>query len=141
VAAAPALLTIVRAWEAVPDVRTLVHDLQEAGRPLLKPLLDRLGAAVATIEAVLPDLEARSQNRAISHELGAGVGRLRLLTDALSVLDGELVAAGAEAIGAARAGVAQGRFSPARQGLLARLATEDPELACDAEAVLSLGPA
>jgi hypothetical protein len=140
-AAAPAMLRIIRAWAAVPDVRTLVHDLQGGGRALLDGLLARLGPAVESIEVALPDLEARSLNGQVCRELTTGAERLRLLTDALTVLDGELAAADVEGIGPARPGIAQGRLSPARQGLLARLAAVDPELACDAEAVLSLGPA
>jgi hypothetical protein len=139
-AAARALLRIVDAWEAVPDVRTLVHDLQGGGQSLLDTLLARLRPAVETIEAALPDLETKSLDLQIGRELAAGAERLRLLTDALTVLNGELAASGVEAIGPARPGMAQGRFSPARQGLLARLAATDPEIACDAEAVLTLGP-
>jgi hypothetical protein len=140
VAAAP-LLRVIDAWQAVPDVRTLTHDLQAGGHPLLDSLPARLRPAVTTIEDALPTLTASSEAQQIAEDLAAGAERLRLLADALTILKGELIARGSDSIGPAGAGIVQGRFSPARQGLLARLASTDPELACDAEAVLTLGPA
>jgi hypothetical protein len=140
-AAAPALLRIMDAWQAVPDVRTVTQELQAGGRVYLGALLARLRPALAAIAEALPVLAAGSADRQVHQELAAGCERLRWLTDALTTLEGELAASGADAIGPAGAGLAQGRYSPTRHGLLARLASADPELACDAEAVLTLGPA
>lgn len=138
--AASLLIELLYAWQAVPDVRTLTHDLKAGGRRFLAELLARLSPALATIDRVLPDLDACLTDRQLWSELAAGVGRLHLLVDALTVLATELDAAGSDMLGPAAVGTAQGRFSPARAGLLARLASANPEAACDAEAVLTLGP-
>jgi hypothetical protein len=89
----------------------------------------------------MPDLDASLTDRHVWQELGAGVERLHLLLEGLTVLEGELAMAGSDALGPASVGVRQGRFSPARAALLARLASADPEAACDADALLTLGPA
>jgi hypothetical protein len=136
-AAAPLLERFMDAWRAVPDVRTLVHDLEAGGRVFLTALLSRLRPALATLDAVLPALDARLNDRGLWDQLAAGVERLRLLVEVLAMLEAELVAAGADALGPS-ASVAP---SPTRAALLARLATADPEAACDAEAALTLAPA
>jgi hypothetical protein len=138
--AAPLLLQILDAWRAVPDVRTLTHDLQAGGRPLLDDLLARLRPALATLDRVLPALDAALADRGLWGELAAGVERLRLLVAALAVLEAELATADSETIGPTDATASAAPASSARTALLARLAASDPEAACDAEAVLSLGP-
>jgi hypothetical protein len=140
-AAAAAFLDLLGAWRAVPDVRTLTQDLQAGGRSLLDGLLSQLRPAQSSIERVMPDLDAALADRQLSSELAAGAERLSLLLAALAVLEGELAASGSVTIGPASVGVRQGRFSPSRAALLARLASVNPEIACDAEAVLTLGPA
>ena len=70
-------------------------------------------------------------------EFMAGVERLRLLVDALAVLEAELVAFASDTLGPATSA----SVSPARSALLARLAAAHPETACDADAVLTLEPA
>jgi hypothetical protein len=137
---APPVLALLDAWRAVPDVRTLTHDLQAGGRSLLDGLLARLRPAQATADRVMPDLDSGLADRQLRSELAAGVERLSLLVAALAVLERELAAKGTDVIGPASVGVRQGRFSPSRAALLAQLATVDPEIACDAEAVLTLGP-
>ena len=91
-AAAPPFERLMDAWRAVPDVRTLTQDLQAGGRPFLDALLARLRPALATLDAVMPQLDSGLADRQIWSELVAGVDRLRLLVDALSVLDSELTA-------------------------------------------------
>jgi hypothetical protein len=137
-AAAPPFERLLDAWRAVPDVRTLPHDLQAGGGPFLDALLARLRPALTTLDAVTPELDARLADRQIWRELVAGVDRLRLLADALRVLDSELTAARSDAL---QPIATSSPVSPVRAALLARLASAHPEAACDAEAVLSLGPA
>ncbi|MCC6383514.1 MAG: beta-N-acetylglucosaminidase domain-containing protein, partial [Dehalococcoidia bacterium] len=140
--AAPSLERLMQAWRAVPDVRTLTHDLETGGRAFLSAVLARLGPLLATVDEGLPLLDAQLAGRGLFGELSAGVERLRLLAAALAVLDRELTAAGADALGPApaegpspAAAVASGRAD-----LLARLAAADAEAACDATAVLALAP-
>jgi hypothetical protein len=143
--AAPQLLRIFEAWRAVPDVRTLTRDLAEGGRSLLLTLLARLRPAADEIKVVLAHLQPlmldgapeHARPRQIWQELAAGSERLRFLVAALEVLAIELAAAGTD--GLVAAGPEHSK-SMVRELLSARLATIDPELACDAEAVLSLMP-
>jgi hypothetical protein len=131
--AAPALLAFAETWAAVPDVRTLTQDLQAGGRPLLDELVGQLRPALATLSALLSDLDGLLTDRGVYGELAAGVIRLGLLVEALTVLQHELGSAGSD-----RTGPAGNATSAARDALLARLAVADPEAACDAEAVLAL---
>ena len=128
---------MMEAWRAVPDVRTLTHDLEAGGRALLDALLDRLRPALATIDAVIPELDAALADRQLWAELSAGVERLRLLVHALAVLESELAAFGSNTLAPISPAAA---ISPARASLLARLTAVHPEAACDAEAVLTLAP-
>jgi len=137
-AAAPPFERLMDAWRVVPDVRTLPRDLQAGGRTFLAALLARLRPARSTLDAVMPELDTRLADRQIWNELAAGVDRLRLLVDALAVLDAELTASQCHAL---QPIAAPGPASPARAALLTRLASAHPEAACDAEAVLTLGPA
>lgn len=134
--AAPLLWELLEAWRAVPDVRTLTADLQAGGRPYLSEVLERLWAAFAIINRVQPMLEAQIADRQLWREIAAGIVRLRLLADALAVLDAELKDGGVTAL-APGAGLG----SPLRSKLLADLAVATPEAACDADAVLTLAPA
>ena len=136
--AAPPFERLLDAWRAVPDVRTLTHDLESGGRAHLTALLARLRPALATLDVVVPVLETGLADRQLWGELSAGVERLRLLVDALAVLESELAASGSDALGPA---TAEAAISPPRAALLARLAAAHPEAACDAEAVLTLAPA
>jgi len=136
-AAAPPFERLMEAWRAVPDVRTLTHDLQAGGRAFLDRLLARLRPALSTLDVVLPELDACLADRQVYGELAAGVERLRLLVDALAVLGAELAVGGSDTLGPATVSTA---VSPARSALLARLASAHPEAACDAEAVLTLAP-
>ena len=138
--AAPLLLRIMAAWQAVPDVRALQHDLMEGGRSFLDRLLERLRPAVAEIDEALGQLgavpgEQSTLGRQIWLELTAGAERLWLLMDALEVLDGE-----APPPGPLPTAVERGRHG-AREALRARLKAAGPEAACDAEAILMLDPA
>jgi hypothetical protein len=135
-ASAPLLENFMDAWRVVPVVRTLPQDLQAGGRAFLEGLLGRLRPALATLDTVLPGLDAGLADRQLWGELAVGFDRLRLLVDALAVLETELVAAGVDALGPAD----PDRTSPARSTLYARLATAHEEAACDAEAVLALAP-
>ena len=119
----------MEAWRAVPDVRTLTHDLQAGGRAFLDLLLARLRLALSTLDVVLPELDACLADRQVYGELAAGVERLRLLVDALAVLGAELAVGGSDTLGPATVSTA---VSPARSALLARLASAHPEAACDA---------
>jgi hypothetical protein len=151
--AAPPLERLLDAWRAVPDVRSLAHDLQAGGRAFLTGLLERLGPLLATVDAVMPQLDALLTDRDLWRELAAGVERVRLLAEALAVLDAELTAAGASGLAPVRAAssnpadTAGRERSPflagtaGREALLARLAQADAEAACDAAAVLALVPA
>jgi len=131
-----ALLQIAECWRAVPDVRTLTTDLQAGGRPLLDDLLGRLRPALATLQRLIPLLDPSLTDRQIWNELAAGLERVGLLVAALAVLETELAAVGSHALTPVVSAP-----SPARTALLARLAGADPEAACDAEAILALGPA
>ena len=135
-AAAPPFERLMDAWRAVPDVRTLTRDLQAGGGTFLAALLARLRPALSTLDAVLPELNACLADRQVWNELAAGVDRLRLLVDALAVLDSELIAAHSDIL---QPIAAPSPASPARAALLTRLASAHPEAACDAEAVLTLG--
>jgi hypothetical protein len=84
----------------------------------------------------MPELDASLADRLLWDELVAGVERLQLLVDALAVLEAELTASGSDALGP----VTDAAAASARAALLTRLATAHPETACDAEAVLTLGP-
>jgi beta-N-acetylglucosaminidase len=135
--AAPPFERLMNAWRAVPDVRTLTHDLQSGGRAHLDALLGRLRPALATLDVVMPELDACLADRALWNELSAGVERLRLLVDALLALDAELTAAGSDVLGP----TTDTALSPPRSAVLTQLASAHPETACDAEAVLTLAPA
>ena len=136
-AAAPSFKRLMDAWRAVPDVRTLTHDLQTGGRAFLDSLLARLRPALATLDTVMPELDAQLADRQLWDELSAGVDRLRLLVEALSVLATEFATSDSDALGPANDSAT---VSPGRSALLARLATAHPEAACDAEAVLTISP-
>jgi hypothetical protein len=136
-AAAPSFGRLMEAWRAVPDVRTLTHDLEAGGRVHLNALLDRLRSALTKLDGVMPELDTNLADRQLWHELAAAVERLTLLTDALSVLESELASSDSDALGPADGTAAP---SSARTALLTRLAATHPETACDAEAVLTLGP-
>jgi hypothetical protein len=135
--AAPPFERFMDAWRAVPDVRTLAHDLQAGGRAQLDALLGRLRPGLATLDIVMPELDACLADRALWNELSAGVERLRLLVDSLLVLDAELTVCGSDVLGP----ITDSALSPPRTALLARLASAHAEAACDAEAVLTLAPA
>ena len=120
----------------MPDVRALTHDLQSGGRAHLDAVLGRLRPALATLDVVMPELDACLADRARWNELSAGVERLRLLVDALSVLDAELTATGSDVLGP----TTDNALSPPRSAVLTQLASAHPEAACDAEAVLTLAP-
>jgi hypothetical protein len=137
-AAAPPFERLMEAWRAVPDVRTLTNDLQAGGRAFLGDLVARLRPAISTLDAVMPELGAALADRQLWSELAAAAERLRLLVDALSALETELTASASDALAPASTSTA---ISPARAALLDRLASAHPEAACDAEAVLILGPA
>jgi hypothetical protein len=134
--AAPPYERLMDAWRAVPDVRTLTHDLQAGGRAFLDTLLGRLRPALATLDVVMPELGACLADRVLWVELAAAVERLRLLVDALAVLESELITSGSDTLGPAT----DAAPSPPRSALLTRLAVAHPEAACDAEAVLTLSP-
>jgi hypothetical protein len=136
-AVAPSFARLIEAWRAVPDVRTLTYDLQDGGRAYLDTLLDRLRPALATLDGVVPDLDANLADRQLWHELAAAVERLTLLTDALVVLESELASSGSDALGPTDETTPP---SSVRAALVRRLAAAHPETACDAEAVLTLGP-
>jgi hypothetical protein len=138
-AAAPPFERLMAAWRAVPDVRTLVRDLQAGGRAFLDALLVRLQPALAAIDTMVPELDAVLADRQIFRDLAAAVERLRLLVDALTVLESELTAS--TSLASATTSTAVAPPSRARSDLQARLAAAHPEAACDAEAVLTLGPA
>lgn len=137
--AAPVLWDVLELWRAVPDVRTLTADLQAGGRPFLSQVLGRLRPALATIDRVMSVLDADVADRQLWSEIAAGILRLQLLFEALSVLGDELSVAGSTLL-APRSDAALGQDSSARATLAARLATADPEAACDADAVLTLTP-
>jgi beta-N-acetylglucosaminidase-like protein len=144
--AAPSFLRVLEAWRAVPDVRTLSQDLLEGGRPFLIGLLSRLRPAAEDIKVALAQLQPPlvddspedSPRRQIWQDLAAGSERLRFLVAALEVLAIELAAAGTDRLAPVQPGRAR---SMVRDLLSARLSTLDPELACDADVVLALGPA
>jgi hypothetical protein len=136
-AAAPSLGRLMEAWRAVPDVRTLTHDLEAGGRTYLDTLLAELRPALTKLGGAMPELDADLADRQLWDELAAAVERLTLLTDALSVLESELASSDSDALGPADGTAAP---SSARTALLTRLAATHPETACDAEAVLTLGP-
>ncbi len=140
--AAPSLERLMQAWGAVPDVRTLTHDLEAGGRAFLSAVLARLGPLLVTVDEVLPLLDAHLTDRELFGELAAGVERLRLLAAALAVLNRELAAAGTDTLAPAPADGSPGTVATAsgRADLLARLAAADAEAACDATAVLTLAP-
>ena len=69
-----------------------------------------------------------------------GVMRLRVLVDALAVLERVLAAAGGDAL-TARDASTLALASSAHPVLLDRLAAANPEAACAAKAILALGPA
>jgi hypothetical protein len=134
--AAALLWDVLEAWRAVPDVRTLTADLVAGGRPYLSEVLGRLRPALATITRVTPALEAEIVDRQLWSEITAGIVRLKLLAEALAVLDSELSAAGVTVLAPS-----MGPGSLLRTKLLADLAEATPEAACDADAVLTLAPA
>jgi hypothetical protein len=142
--AAPPFERLLEAWRAAPDVRTLTRDLEAGGRTFLAAVLDRLGPLLATVDVVMPQLDALLTDRGLWRELAAGVERLRLLAEALAVLDTELAAAGVDdlvsAADAAAPSVRLHANAPGRSALVARLVQADPEAACDAVAVLTLIP-
>jgi hypothetical protein len=130
--AAPLLHRVLDAWRVVPDVRTLANDLESGGRPFLDNLLSTLRPALVELDAVLPALSgllAPPPPRSGGGGWGegargtadAGVGARELITE---------LAAGVERL----------RLLVNALDLRARLAAADPEAACDAEAVLTLGP-
>jgi len=143
--AAPPFARLLDAWRAVPDVRTLAHDLVAGGRTFLVAVRDRLAPLLASVDAVMPQLDALLTDRGLWRELAAGVERVRLLADALTVLDAELSSSGADALAPAPAAAAplprSRAESSGRAALLTRLALADAEAACDAVAVLTLAPA
>jgi hypothetical protein len=136
-AAAQPFARLMEAWRAVPDVRTLTHDIEAGGRAYLDTLLDRLRPALATLDGIVPELDAILADRQLWHELAAAVERLTLLADALSVLESELASSASDALGPTDETTSP---SSLRVALLTRLAAAHPEAACDAEAVLTLGP-
>ena len=137
--AAPSFERLLEAWRAVPDVRTLTQISRLAvgrsstrsspasGRPC--PRYRHGHARCWTPSSLTVRLWV---------ELAAGVDRLRLLVDALAVLDSELIACRLRR--PVQPSQSPARVSTARSALLARLASAHPEAACDAEAVLTLGP-
>ncbi len=144
-AAAPLVGQILEAWRAVPDVRTLTRDLVDGGRPFLdgllarlRPAVDEVAIAIAHLQPLLADGDADSViGRQIWHELAAGAERLRFLVAAIDVLASELVTAGTD-----RLMIADRRQagSMVRDILSVQLSTLDREMACDAEAILTLVP-
>jgi hypothetical protein len=137
-AAAPPFARLMEAWRAVPDVRTLVHDLQVGGRAYLGALLAALRPALVTLAIAMPELDVSLADRQLWGELVAAVERLALLTDALAILESELAATTSDVLGPC---APDSPTLPARSALLERLSSAHPETACDAEAVLTLGPA
>ncbi|MCC7371138.1 MAG: beta-N-acetylglucosaminidase domain-containing protein [Chloroflexi bacterium] len=133
--AASLLWDLLEAWRAVPDVRTLTADLQAGGKVFLDGVLGRLRPALVAIANLESTCDAQVADRQLWSEIAAGITRLRLLADALGVLESELSAAGATSLSPSA-----GPGSPARAALASRLAAASPEAACDADAVLTLAP-
>ena len=126
--AAPLLGRVLAAWAAYPDPRTLPADLAGGGRPFVEDVVARLSSARAVLDEVLPRLDGLLDDPAIRAELRAGVARFRLLSDALELLHAEGEYGGAT-------------LAAERAALGERLARVDEETACDALAVLKIGPA
>jgi hypothetical protein len=143
--AAPLVGRVLAAWQAAPDPRTLTQALLDGGRALLLTLLSRLRPAADEIRVALArlqpllveDEDGGTIGRQLWQELAAGSERLRFLVAALEVLAIELAAAESDRL--VLAAPAHVR-SMVRELLAARLSTLDPEMACDAAAVLTLVP-